>query len=63
MLSKMWDTPGGDAAEEQFQADLRAASGIGRAGKGKGRVSVLKANAEACNAIWLYWSLILVVLK
>ncbi|KAI5117819.1 hypothetical protein M0805_004949 [Coniferiporia weirii] len=37
MLSKIWDKPLGSEAEEQFRADLRAASGIGRAGKGKGK--------------------------
>lgn len=38
-LSKIWDTPNSAEAEEQFQADLRAASGIGRIRKGKGKVS------------------------
>ncbi|KAH8108394.1 TPR-like protein [Phellopilus nigrolimitatus] len=37
MLSKLWDTPLAEGdAEEQFHADLRAASGIGK-GKGRGR--------------------------
>ncbi|THH04363.1 hypothetical protein EW145_g5576 [Phellinidium pouzarii] len=35
MLSKIWDRPLGDDAEEQFRADLRAASGVGKASKGR----------------------------
>ncbi|KAL5525422.1 TFC4 [Sanghuangporus sanghuang] len=36
-LSKIWDAPSNAEAEEQFQADLRAASGIGRKRKGRGQ--------------------------
>ncbi|KAL5520201.1 hypothetical protein ACEPAG_9414 [Sanghuangporus baumii] len=36
-LSKIWDAPSNAEAEEQFQDDLRAASGIGRKRRGRGR--------------------------
>ena len=40
-IPKIWDLPPSEEAEDQFQADLRAASGIGRMrNKGKGKVSV-----------------------
>ena len=35
LLSKIWDRPANYDPDEQFKADLRAASGIGRRGKGK----------------------------
>ncbi|EJD05267.1 TPR-like protein [Fomitiporia mediterranea MF3/22] len=36
-IRRIWDAPSGMDVEEDFQADLRAASGIGRVRKGKGR--------------------------
>ena len=41
VLSKIWDTPANDDNDDDdasFQDDLRAASGIGKKGKGRGKV-------------------------
>lgn len=45
VLSKVWDNPlaGHEESEAQFQADLRAASGVGKKGKGKGKVCLENA--------------------
>ena len=41
ILSKIWDRPTNYDVDEQFKSDLRAASGIGKSGKGKGKVRSL----------------------
>ena len=52
VLSKIWDNPGNEETEAQFQADLRAASGIGKRTRGAGKVVciILSRNSSPCQS-------------